>query len=306
MLLKGRYEIQSDLSQRSRMALDRKSNQHVVIREIKLQGLKEWSLLTKLEEEAKLLATVSHDAVPRLIDSFTLDATSPDPRFFLVQQYISGIALSDKKVRLTQEELLSISKRLLETISSLHRLAPPLLHGDISPERILQKPDGSLVLVGFGAAPVPEYPCHPDFAAPERMGQRATIAAEVYSAGAVIYWMATHEAYHGDLSLVVDSTIRRLLEKMLAIDPQQRPLSVSDALSILVPSNAMILAPQNQEMILANEESQMSRYAGAGGAITSLIVLLATGASGAALATMLPLLLLSLYFATKRPKDRPA
>jgi serine/threonine protein kinase len=307
MLLKGRYEIQSELSARSRLALDRKTKQHVIVRELTLHGLQDWSLLTKLEEEAKLLLSVSHEAAPKLIDSFTLDADSPAPRFFLVQQYLSGIALSEKKSRLSQEELARLVVSLLQTIDSLHRLSPPLLHGDLTPERILQKPDGSLVLVGFGAASIPDYPCHPDYIAPDRPHQKATVSTDLYSLGAVIYWLATHQPYPGELSVaqLTDASQQRLLKALLASDPKERPSSAAAALVLYQGSSALARVSHNTEMISASQASQTRRALGSIGVLTALITLIATGASGAALVTMLPLLLVSLYFArTAAPSDR--
>jgi serine/threonine protein kinase len=298
MLLKGRYEIQNELSARSRLALDQKTKQHVIVRELTLHGLKDWSLLTKLEEEAKLLVSVSHEAAPRLIDSFTLDAASPAPRFFLVQQYLSGIALSEKKSRLSQGELSQLVSALLQTLDSLHRLSPPLLHGDITPERILQKPDGSLVFVGFGAASIPDYPCHPDYIAPDRPHQKATISTELYSIGAVVYWLATHEPYSGDLSVaqLTDASLLRLLRALLASNSQERPNSAAAALVLYQGSSALARVSHNTEMTPANQASQMSKTWGRIGVLAALTTLIATGASGAALVTMLPLLLASLYF----------
>src|SRR5688500_9319766 len=140
MLLKGRYELLRQLSPKSRLARDTRSGRQVVAREVSLRGLKSWEALSRLEGEAKSLSRVSHPAVPAYVDSFTLDEASADPKFYLIREHVEGELLSERRARPTQDELFALSEKLLVALGELHRLSPPLLHGDLSPKRILIRP----------------------------------------------------------------------------------------------------------------------------------------------------------------------
>jgi serine/threonine protein kinase len=232
MLLKGRYEVLSQLSRKSRLAKDRRSGAHVVVRELAVRGMTGWADWRRAEEEAASLANIQHPGVPRVLESFTLDAESAAPVLFVVQEYLSGVPLSAREARPTQDEVLSLARELFLLLGELHRLSPPLLHGALRPERVLRRAEGSLALVGFGAASLPGD--NPGYEAPERSLGPATISSELYSAGAVLYQVASGRAFGGEVgNEIAESRTRALLQALLQSDPGARPSSAEAALSMI-------------------------------------------------------------------------
>ena len=92
----------------------------------------------------------------------------------------------------TQAELDAIIPALLDALRAVHEIG--LLHRDIRPEHIRIRPDGSPLLVGFGAAAasprrLSALPSH-GYAAPEIYAGRSTVLGpwtDIYSLGATLY-----------------------------------------------------------------------------------------------------------------------
>ncbi len=151
------------------------------------------------EREARILANLSHPALPRVIDHF-----GEGDELFLVMDYVPG---SDLKALLKQQghpftegEVLRWADELLDALEYLHSHEPAVVHRDIKPSNMKLTARRRIVLLDFGLAKgavgqttsatlsrsVMGY--SPHFAPPEQMqGERTDPRSDLYSLAATLY-----------------------------------------------------------------------------------------------------------------------
>jgi serine/threonine protein kinase len=155
-------------------------------------------------QEAQLLATLRHSALPGVIDFFV----EQDSRF-LVMHYIDGEDLERVRKRAggrcEESELLAWGVEVLNVLAFLHRYDPPIVHRDIKPANLKLTPRGEIVLLDFGLAKrvhlaatqidplnVSIYGFTANYAPPEQQLGRGTDGrSDVYALGATLYHLAT-------------------------------------------------------------------------------------------------------------------
>jgi hypothetical protein len=105
------------------------------------------------EREAAVLSELSHPDIPGFRESFT-DGEGIGLRLYLVQDFVEGQSLLDRlrDHRFTEDEVFGLAVRLLRILEYLETRSPPVIHRDVKPANVVQRPDGSLALVDFGAA----------------------------------------------------------------------------------------------------------------------------------------------------------
>jgi eukaryotic-like serine/threonine-protein kinase len=108
-------------------------------------------LRKQFEREARLLARLHHQALPRVSDHFT----EGDGQF-LVMQYIAGEDLFEMLTRrkgpFPQEEVLLWADQLCDALDYLHTQDPQIIHRDIKPQNLKLTARGQAVLLDFGLA----------------------------------------------------------------------------------------------------------------------------------------------------------
>ena len=202
-------------------------------------------------KEARLLAALRHQNLPRVIDYFVIGKEQ-----FLVMDYIPGDDLGKRlKAEGAQKlgDVLRWSAQLSSALSYLHAQNPPVIHRDIKPANIKLTPDGEAILVDFGIAKADTAQAQtatgaagytPGYAPPEQYGQGHTGPfSDQFSLAATIYALLTQakpadsiERVLGKASLIpvrqVDSDIPQNIAdailKALALKPENRFDSVAD------------------------------------------------------------------------------
>lgn len=110
----------------------------------------------RFRREVTALETVSHGAIPRVLDHNT-DEYKEEIRLFVVTEYVPGDTLSSfrNKNELTVENCIELTVALLDVLIAAHDAE--LVHRDIKPDNILVREASSydLVLVDFGLSYVP-------------------------------------------------------------------------------------------------------------------------------------------------------
>jgi Protein kinase domain/Right handed beta helix region len=202
----------------------------------------------RLAREAELLARLDHPGIVRLKGS-----GSHGDRPFIVLEWVEGSDLDAVLARsdggLADQRLIQLLGALADAVAALH--AAGWLHRDLKPANIVVRPDGSPVIVDFGAAaPIraagtaPESELTDGYAAPE---QYLTDGAEgpwtdLYALGAIAYRAlfgrtptpASMRLRGEAMPLAMDragkhaEALCRSIDWALALDVKDRPQGVED------------------------------------------------------------------------------
>ncbi|WP_017297116.1 serine/threonine protein kinase [Nodosilinea nodulosa] len=206
-IVDGRYRILQPLGQGSSgttyAAEVLETGRAIALKELSLRGLQDWKKIELFEREARILKTLSHPAIPQYIDFFQVD-TADNRWFYLAQDLAEGTSLADwieAGRRVDEAEARRIAAQVLEVLVYLHGLSPPVIHRDIKPQNIIRRDDGQLYLVDFGAVQtvlrdrqgstvVGTY----GYMAPEQFRGQAVPATDLYSLGATLLFLLTHQS----------------------------------------------------------------------------------------------------------------
>src|SRR5712692_2324385 len=151
-ILQGRYRIIRQLGQGGMgavyEAVDQRLDTTVALKETLFTDQK---LRKQFEREARLLARLHHQALPRVSDHF-----NEGDGQFLVMQYIAGDDLSEMLAQrhspFSQEEVLRWADQLCDALDYLHTQDPEIIHRDIKPQNLKLTARGQVVLLDFGLA----------------------------------------------------------------------------------------------------------------------------------------------------------
>lgn len=154
-------------------------------------------LLTRFEEEAKLLAGLRHPNVVKVTRLIEENDTA-----YFVMDYEEGETLEDyleHSPQLTEQDILGIMMPVLEGTKYVHDQG--VLHRDIAPDNIYLKVNGMPMLIDFGAArnAVAEQSqklsaiAKDGYSPPEQYtaNNDQNAATDIYALGAVMYRMIT-------------------------------------------------------------------------------------------------------------------
>ncbi len=175
--------------------------------------------------ELDMMKHLDHPSLPKVID-----VLEQEEDIWLIMEYIRGRRL-DAMVGegLSKAQLLLVARQLTEAVRYLHTRSEPILHLDIKPSNILIRPDGSLVLIDFGAAirghPGPEHGGGygtKGFAAPEQLTKGAGIDArtDLFGIGATLYYCRCGKP--PEAGGRTGGPLGAVIQKCLARDPQGR------------------------------------------------------------------------------------
>ncbi len=214
------------------LAFDQRlNNRKVAVKEL-LQT--DPAIVQQFETEAKLLATLSHPALPKAYDWFKQFGSD---RYYLVMEFIDGVSaweLVNRNGPMTPFNALRLMEPIFDAVAYLHRQNPPVLHRDIKPSNILVTKDRKVYLVDFGIAKVGGVGqktatgargVTPGFSPPEQyLATGETDArSDIYSLGATMYFLLTGK---------VPPEATERLQREMAGQPSLEPIrSINSAVS---------------------------------------------------------------------------
>ena len=153
-------------------------------------------LARHIESERRVLATLQHPGIVRLLDA----GTSADGHPFLVTDYIDGEPLDAWLAREKPglERRLALLREIAAAIGYAHEHL--VVHRDIKPANILVDAAGRTHLLDFGiagalafdgdAAQMTHVALTPEYAAPETIESgRTSVRSDVYSLGGLLYFL---------------------------------------------------------------------------------------------------------------------
>ncbi|MCU0516505.1 MAG: serine/threonine protein kinase [Oscillatoria sp. Prado101] len=207
-VFQGRYQLHRQLGKNAGrqtwLADDIVSHQPVIVKLLAVSPQMQWEEFKLFEREAQVLKQLSHPRIPRYRDYFSLDkqAGSGLCWFGLVQDYIAGHSLQqllDTGKHFTKSQVRSIATGILEILTYLHELNPPVLHRDIKPSNLIWGEDEQVYLVDFGAVQDPVAVEGATFtvvgtagyAPVEQFWGRAVPASDLYALGATLIHLLT-------------------------------------------------------------------------------------------------------------------
>jgi eukaryotic-like serine/threonine-protein kinase len=160
---------------------------------------------TAFEREARLLASLRHPALPKVIDFFFEGAGH-----FLVMEFFHGKNLEEllwdrRNTPFPLETVLEWADQLLDALDYLHGQIPPVIHRDIKLQNIKLTPENQIVLLDFGLAKgtssSPSHHAHttvsifgytPQYAPLEQIqGTGTDQRSDLYSLAATLYHLLT-------------------------------------------------------------------------------------------------------------------
>ena len=210
--------------------------------------------LERFLDEARMLARFKHPHIVQVHRVFEAGGTA-----YMVMEYVEGrtlASLPDAEGPLEESRVRDVLDALTDGLSSVH--AAGLLHRDISPDNVMLRPDGTPVLIDFGAArhglgehsgalssvlkpgyaPLEQYP----------PGRGQGPWTDIYGLGALAYWAlsgarptaATERTRRDPLRPLseaaardVSSGLSSAVAAALSVYPEDRPQSLDEWRTLL-------------------------------------------------------------------------
>lgn len=204
-IIDGKYKILNKIGQGGMsvvyLALNEKANKSWAVKEIRKDGAGQNTIYKQgLMAEIEILKHLNHKNLPSIIDVIDDGDT-----FLIVMDYVEGNPLStllDEQGAQPQDKVIEWGKQLCDVLGYLHKCNPPIIYRDMKPSNVMLKPDGSVVLIDFGAAReykrerVEDTTClgTQGYAAPEQFGGMGQTDArtDIYTLGATMYHLLTN------------------------------------------------------------------------------------------------------------------
>jgi len=213
-------------------------NQTVVVKILTDEASADPNAKARFLEEARTVASVSHDNIIRMYD-YGEDAQG---RPFMVMEYLEGADLASliKSGRTGElRDKLRIALQIAAALEHIHSQNLPIVHRDIKPHNIHVNPDGKIKLMDFGIAKARDLALTgtgltlgtPFYMAPEQvLGRGVTHLVDVYAFGILLFELLTGTRPLGGDS--VEQIFYQILHGALNLEPLKQA-GVPPALSEL-------------------------------------------------------------------------
>lgn len=197
-----------------------------------------------LKRESLMLFAVKHESIARVEDYFVEDG-----RYYLVMEYVSGQDLR-QLVRQhgpqSEEQVLNWAIQTASVLDYLHKLDPPLIHRDLSPDNLVLSNEGAIKVIDFGASnefvgtATGTLIGKQAYMAPEQIRGKASPASDVYALGATIFYLLTGKepkpltpARPRQFNDRVSEDLDNLVARCTAYEMEERIASASTLLDML-------------------------------------------------------------------------
>ena len=145
--------------------------------------------------EAKLLSKLDHSNIVKVLDCFVEGG-----RNYMLMEYVPGQDLRQfVKQNGSQRETIVVDWgiQIVNIMKHLHELDPPVIHRDLTPDNLVLRDDGNIVLIDFGAANefiskgTGTFVGKQSFIAPEQFRGKAVVQSDIYAFGCTLFFLLT-------------------------------------------------------------------------------------------------------------------
>lgn len=222
------------------LAMNEKANKQWAIKEIRKGDYRKLQLDKK---EIDMMKKLKHPHLPSIVD-----VIEEENRLLIVMDYIEGRSLAElleEQGAQPVETVLSWAEQLCDVLAYLHGRTPPIIYRDMKPGNVMLKPDGTLMLIDFGAAREYKPQNLKDtillgtrgYAAPEqyRADGQSDARTDIYCLGVMLFQLLTGENPHElrpvrELKPELSSGLELILNKCTRIKKEERYQSAEELL----------------------------------------------------------------------------
>jgi serine/threonine-protein kinase len=196
------------------------------------------------DREAKLLMKLDHPGIVKVLDCFT-----EGERNYLLLEYINGTDLR-QLVRQNgtpkESDVLEWAIQIANALKYLHEREHPIIHRDLTPDNIVLRNDGQVLIVDFGAAnefignATGTFVGKHSFIAPEQLRGKATVHSDIYAFGCTLHFLLTGvepEALSPsnplELKETVSEELAELVQSCTQLESSDRYQSVAQLIPVL-------------------------------------------------------------------------
>ncbi|MGC9671234.1 protein kinase domain-containing protein [Planosporangium sp. 12N6] len=269
---------------------DRKLDRPVAVKVLHQVAMAEADRDTTVERfmrEARVTARLDHPGVPNVHD-----VGFHDGDIYIVMQLVSGVVLADlvaERGRLPVPWSAAIGAQICSVLAAAH--ADSLVHRDLKPQNVIVTPAGTVKVLDFGIAAllgpadVPRLTVTgetlgtPTYMAPEQaLGGAVGPRADLYALGCVLFELLVGEPpYQADTALgmlhshmndpvpLVDDHrddvpdgLTKLVARLLAKDPLDRPESAVEVYELLMPWAAEDVGVAGGEAVMSGSDGAVA------------------------------------------------
>ena len=246
-VIDGKYRILSVIGRGGMsvvyLAMNEKANKFWAVKEI---GKADCAKADLNRKEIEMMKKLRHPSIPSIVD-----VIEDGEALLIVMDYVEGLSLDavlQERGALPQEKVLEWAKQLCRAFVYLHSRKPPVIYRDLKPANVIEKPDGSVVLIDFGAAREYKPRSLKDtvslgtrgYAAPEQYEEsgQSDARTDIYCLGVMLFQLLTGESPHrlrplGECGSFFPAGLEEIILKCTQIQKEDRYQSCGELLYAL-------------------------------------------------------------------------
>lgn len=183
------------------LAINEKANKPWAVKEIRKTDYRIFDLDKK---EIELMKRLSHPNLPSIID-----VIERKDSLLIVMDYIEGRSLEailEEQGAMPEQMVIGWAIQLCKVLAYLHSRSPAIIYRDMKPANVMLKPDGTVMLIDFGAAREFRTEHLKDticlgtrgYAAPEQYEEtgHSDVRTDIYCLGVMLFELLTGESPH--------------------------------------------------------------------------------------------------------------